>query len=139
MGEVANALQLKPAEGMFGGAQKPAEAPAEKAKPPQPAAKAKAPRKTAKAADQAATGVVDPLQWWSALTQQFQQIATDAMKDAAAHAAADPGRNLGGAAAANEPTATAATAKGATGASSGKAAKSAAARAKRPARKTEES
>ena len=28
-------------------------------------------------------GVVDPLQWWGALTQQFQQIAESAMKDAA--------------------------------------------------------
>lgn len=28
-------------------------------------------------------GVVDPLQWWGALTQQFQQIASSAMKDAA--------------------------------------------------------
>ena len=31
----------------------------------------------------AAGGVVDPLQWWGALTQQFQQIAAGAMKDAA--------------------------------------------------------
>lgn len=28
-------------------------------------------------------GVVDPLQWWGSLTQQFQQIAESAMKDAA--------------------------------------------------------
>lgn len=27
-------------------------------------------------------GVVDPLQWWGALTQQFQQIAASAMQDA---------------------------------------------------------
>lgn len=31
----------------------------------------------------AAGGVVDPLQWWGALTQQFQTIAADAMKEAA--------------------------------------------------------
>ena len=30
-----------------------------------------------------AAGVVDPLQWWGALTQQFQQIASSALKDAA--------------------------------------------------------
>ena len=30
-----------------------------------------------------AVGVVDPMQWWNALTQQFQQIATSAMQDAA--------------------------------------------------------
>jgi hypothetical protein len=29
---------------------------------------------------------VDPLQWWSALTQQFQTIANDAIKDMADHA-----------------------------------------------------
>lgn len=30
-----------------------------------------------------APGVVDPLQWWNALTQQFQQIASNALQDAA--------------------------------------------------------
>ncbi|MBT2321614.1 hypothetical protein J7E62_04480 [Variovorax paradoxus] len=30
----------------------------------------------------AAGGVVDPLQWWGALTQQFQQIASSALQDA---------------------------------------------------------
>ncbi|VWX60152.1 conserved hypothetical protein [Burkholderiales bacterium 8X] len=30
----------------------------------------------------AAAGVVDPLQWWGALTQQFQQIASSALQDA---------------------------------------------------------
>ena len=29
-----------------------------------------------------AVGVIDPLQWWGALTQQFQQIASSAMQDA---------------------------------------------------------
>lgn len=32
----------------------------------------------------AAPGVIDPLQWWGALTQQFQQIAGQAIKEAAA-------------------------------------------------------
>ncbi len=32
------------------------------------------------------TKVVDPLQWWGALTQQFQQIAATAMQDVAASA-----------------------------------------------------
>lgn len=30
-----------------------------------------------------APGVIDPLQWWNALTQQFQQIASNALQDAA--------------------------------------------------------
>jgi hypothetical protein len=34
------------------------------------------------ASSAAAGGVVDPLQWWGALTQQFQQIAASALQDA---------------------------------------------------------
>jgi hypothetical protein len=37
---------------------------------------------------------VDPLQWWGALTQQFQQIAASAMKDVAQKTAADTARNM---------------------------------------------
>lgn len=37
-------------------------------------------------------GAVDPTQWWTALTQQFTQLATSAMKDSATDAA----RNLAG-------------------------------------------
>jgi hypothetical protein len=38
----------------------------------------------------AAAGVVDPMQWWGALTQQFTQLAVQAMKDGK-KAAAVPG------------------------------------------------
>ena len=38
--------------------------------------------------------VVDPMQWWGALTQQFTQLATSAMKDNAASAATDIAGNL---------------------------------------------
>jgi hypothetical protein len=74
MGEVAKAVQLKPAD----------------AKPPaSPAASKTKGREAASAAgSQPATSVVDPLQWWGALTQQFQQIAAGAMKDAGAQVAA---------------------------------------------------
>jgi hypothetical protein len=57
--------------------------------PTPPAAKAAA-RKTAarKAAAPAATpAAVDPMQWWGALTKQFTQLATQAMKDGATDAA----------------------------------------------------
>jgi hypothetical protein len=37
-------------------------------------------------------GAVDPMQWWSALTKQFTQLATSAMKDSAGGAA----KNLAG-------------------------------------------
>jgi hypothetical protein len=88
MGEVANALKLKTADTTFTGAQKASEKTAEVARSvSDAAASATARRKSgAKGAQHpmAAGGVVDPLQWWGALTQQFQQIAATAMKDAAA-------------------------------------------------------
>jgi hypothetical protein len=37
---------------------------------------------TGAASSDAAGGVIDPLQWWGALTQQFQQIASSALQDA---------------------------------------------------------
>jgi hypothetical protein len=46
----------------------------------------------AKAAADNPAGVVDPTQWWTALSQQFTQLATSAMKDTATDAA----RNLAG-------------------------------------------
>ena len=63
---------------------------------PEPAPAPK-PRAQAKAADEApagaAPGVVDPMQWWGALTKQFTQLAATAMKDSATDAA----KNLAGA------------------------------------------
>ena len=54
----------------------------------------------------AAPGVVDPMQWWGALTQQFTQLAAQALKDrpaespagAAAQTPASAGAGTGGAA-----------------------------------------
>ncbi|WP_219211371.1 PhaM family polyhydroxyalkanoate granule multifunctional regulatory protein [Variovorax boronicumulans] len=66
-------------------AAEPVEAPAP-APAPEPAAAplaSSADADGAKPAPAAAPGVVDPLQWWNALTQQFQQIASTAMQDAA--------------------------------------------------------
>jgi hypothetical protein len=60
----------------------PPSAPAE-ASAPEPAetepSPSEPPQKPGKGA---APGVVDPLQWWNALTQQFQQIAQTAVEDA---------------------------------------------------------
>jgi hypothetical protein len=51
---------------------------------PEPAAKPQAaPDSPAKKAEGGAA--VDPMQWWGALTQQFQSIAQAAIKDASAH------------------------------------------------------
>jgi hypothetical protein len=73
-------------------AEKPAEkAPEPKPAPaPEPAAEAAEPKATAKAAAHAA-GMVDPLQLWGSLAQQFQHIAATALKDVSAQVAAKPG------------------------------------------------
>lgn len=92
MGDVANALKLKTAETVASGAHKveqaaEAMAGSTRASTPKPAAKA-AKAGNGKAGDgKAAAAAVDPLQWWGALTQQFQEIAANAMKDVAQKAA----------------------------------------------------
>jgi hypothetical protein len=91
MGDVANALKLKAADSMFSGVQKVSEKAAETA---QSISKAARKPSKPKAAAATATGVVDPLQWWGALTQQFQQIASTAMKEAATQTAVDTARNM---------------------------------------------
>ncbi len=110
MGELANAFKLKVPESVAGAAQPVAdkskvfpglEIPpsifqareaAEKPPESQPASTsgANADSETAPAA----AGVVDPLKWWGALTQQFQTIAADAMKDAAKKAAITNSQSL---------------------------------------------
>src|SRR4051812_9652646 len=87
MGDVANALKLKAADTVASTTDKITDA-AESASRAVKAGKA-----DAKAAA-GGTSMVDPLQWWGALTQQFQQIATDAMKDAARNTAVDTARNM---------------------------------------------
>jgi hypothetical protein len=116
MGDVANAFKLKTADTVMSGVQKAAdtvtgaaeavtsaaarvtgraaaeeEAPEEADAEPAPAAKPKAKGKTSPAAEPA---VVDPMQWWGALTSQFQQIAANAMKDAAKQTAIDTTKNM---------------------------------------------
>jgi hypothetical protein len=99
LGDVANAFKLKAADAVFGGVQKVAEKASDTAQAiSEMAADAAEPRKkpARKAAAQAAagTGVVDPMQWWGSLTQQFQQIASTAMKDAAQKTAMDTTKNM---------------------------------------------
>jgi hypothetical protein len=51
-------------------------------------AEAASPQADAAQAEAKAPGMVDPMQWWGALTNQFQQLAANAMKDAGTHHAA---------------------------------------------------
>jgi hypothetical protein len=92
MGEVANALKLKTAETVAGVAQK-AGAAAGAVGDAAGAAVRKATGKPAQDGNGAA-GAVDPLQWWGALTNQFQEIAANAMKDVAQKTAVDTARNM---------------------------------------------
>lgn len=78
-----------PAAGDAGNAGDDATADAPAASRAEPKAAGKSAAKPA----EAATPAVDPMQWWSALTQQFTQLATSAMKDTATDAA----KNLAGA------------------------------------------
>jgi hypothetical protein len=101
MGDVANALKLKAADTMFSGVQKVSDTAASTARTISgaaagAAAKSKSARKPTKSsvAGKGSPGVVDPLQWWGALTQQFQQIAAGAMKDAATQTAIDTAKNM---------------------------------------------
>ena len=118
MGDVANAFKLKTADTVMSGVQKAAdtvsgaaeavagaaarvtgraaaeeEAADETEAEPAPAAKAK-PKAKGKTAAAAEPAVVDPMQWWGALTSQFQQIAANAMKDAAKQTAIDTTKNM---------------------------------------------
>jgi hypothetical protein len=103
MGEVANALQLKMADVMSAAQTSKQEASAgvspgrethdaastKLAPAPAAAGKSKPARKAAsESGGKPSPGVIDPLQWWGALTQQFQEIAAGAMKEAGAQSMA---------------------------------------------------
>jgi hypothetical protein len=121
MGELANSLRLKTTETVTAGARKgtaaagsttsaaagavdaaagSADAMAGAGDAMPDAAGAARPKAGSKAESQPAdnraanTAPVDPLQWWSALTQQFQQIAASAMKDVAQKTAVEPARPM---------------------------------------------
>ena len=78
MGELGESLKIKPAP-------KKAERSADDDAPAAASAPSSQPRKPAAA--KPAAGAVDPMQWWGALTNQFAELATSAMKDSATDAA----------------------------------------------------
>ena len=106
LGDMANALKLKAADSVYSGVQRVTEKAASTAKTisdvatgtrsePQ-AGKAGKAGKVGKNAKPAAgmAGLVDPLQLWGSLTQQFQQIAAGAMKEATTKTAMDVTKNM---------------------------------------------
>ena len=99
IGDMANALKLKAADTVFSGVQRvsdkaaaTAQTIAEVASDAQ--AVAKKVGKAAQPAAVAAAGMVDPMQLWGSLTQQFQQIAASAMKDVGKNTAIDVTKNM---------------------------------------------
>lgn len=112
MGDMAGAFGTKMAD-VTGGAQKFAETfatPKAKAEPAAPAhesAQSQAAAEGGGAGGAAAfmpgaAGLADPVQWWTSLTNQFQQIAASAMRDVSQHAANAPAGAAAGSGAAND-------------------------------------
>ncbi len=99
LGDMANALKLKAADTVFSGVQRVTDKAASTAQTISEVAAdaqavAKKVGKAAKPAATAAVGMVDPMQLWGSLTQQFQQIAANAMKDAGKNTAIDMTKNM---------------------------------------------
>jgi hypothetical protein len=107
VGDIASAFKFKGMESMFAGA--PAAAPEKAAAPSKTlaemaaeaeAAAEKARQAAAPAADTSAAvtppvaGMVDPMQLWGSLTQQFQHIAATALKDVGTSAAIDATKTM---------------------------------------------
>ncbi|WP_114968124.1 PhaM family polyhydroxyalkanoate granule multifunctional regulatory protein [Rhodoferax ferrireducens] len=99
IGDVANAFKLKAADTVASSVQKVTEKAATTAKTLSELAAeaeevAQKVSNVAKPAASAAAGIIDPMQLWGSLTQQFQQIAASAMKDVGKTTAMDMGKNM---------------------------------------------
>jgi len=97
IGDVANALKLKAADSVASGVKSVTEKAASTAKTLSDVASSVTGSGKAAKATKPGTGfggLVDPLQLWGSLTQQFQQIAAGAMKDATRNTAMDMTKNM---------------------------------------------
>jgi hypothetical protein len=97
IGDVANALKLKAVDSVASSVKSVSEKAASTAKTiSDVASSVTGAAKSGKAAKPGAGlgGLVDPLQLWGSLTQQFQQIAAGAMKDATRNTAMDMTKNM---------------------------------------------
>jgi hypothetical protein len=95
IGDVANALKLKAAESVQSGVQRVSERAASTAKTISDVATGNS--GSGAKSGKTATGMgslVDPMQLWGSLTQQFQQIAASAFKEAASKTAVDVTKNM---------------------------------------------
>ena len=88
LGDVANAFKLKAADTVASTVHKATEKATETAKTVGDIAGG-ASKTVSKATETATGGLIDPLQLWGSLTQQFQNIAASAMKEVASKTAVD--------------------------------------------------
>lgn len=84
LGDLTESLKIRMPEPSAPPATTPAPAPAPE---PAPATASTPADASPAAAPHVPPGVADPMQWWGALTKQFTDIATNAMKDGGAEAA----------------------------------------------------
>jgi hypothetical protein len=89
MGDVANAFKLKAADTMASAVTGAKDRVTETVTGKKPAA-----RKKSTTASATVPGIIDPMQLWGSLTQQFSQIASSAMKDVAKQTAMDTTKNM---------------------------------------------
>lgn len=94
IGDVANALKLKAADSMYTGVQRVTEKAASTAKTISDVATGNKSANKDNKAPGGAAGFVDPLNLWGSLTQQFQQIAANAVKEATTKTAVDVTKNM---------------------------------------------
>jgi hypothetical protein len=106
IGDMANAFKLKAADSVASGMQRVTEKAASTAKTISDAAasvtgssSSSSPSRSGKSGKSSKpasgiAGLVDPLQLWGSLTQQFQQIAAGAMKDATRNTAIDATKHM---------------------------------------------
>ena len=96
MGDVANALKLKAVDSVYSGVQRVTDKATSTAKTISDVASGagSVAKSVRKAASPAGGGMVDPMQLWGALTQQFQQIAASAMKEASKTTALGASKNM---------------------------------------------
>jgi len=96
MGDMANAFKLKAVDTVAPAAQKVTEKVSAKVQTVADVAEKtkEADKKVSDGVKPAAAGVVDPMQLWTALTEQFQHIAAGAMKEVGKATAMDMGKSL---------------------------------------------
>jgi hypothetical protein len=94
IGDVANALKLKAADSVYSGVQRVTERAASTAKTISDVASGTKAAVTGSKPGAGIGGMIDPMQLWGSLTQQFQQIAASAVKEATAKTAVDMTKNM---------------------------------------------